>query len=191
MAELAIGEVRDATACLKVQLTRVKAETRRLEEQTAILAEDERRWVERARRVAAKDEDRALSCLRRRQDCRQSLDVIADQLGKSRELEKKLQSDLGRLKARLQEIDHRRRELRGRELTAKGAVVVAGFERDSRLDVDRLFERWEVEIARREIGSEMQLEDGDGDGLAEDFERAERDAELRDELAAILKEEGR
>ena len=142
VVEVAVDEVRDATARLKVQLARIKTEIRRLETQADTLGKDEQRWTKRARGVAAEDEDRAISCLKRRQDCREQLAKVTDQLGKSRELERRLEADLERLRRRLEEINHRRQELRGRELSAKGSKVATDFNRNNVLDIERLFERW-------------------------------------------------
>ena len=195
VVEAALEEVRDATARLKVQLARVKAETRRLETQAGELADEEAKWTERARRVATEDETRALTCLQRRKDCRGRAERVAAMLTKQRELEHKLETDLKRLRTRLDDIHHRRQELRSRELSAKGTRINAELDRRQGMDVEQIFERWEVDVTRSEVSAEV-LDEADDiavDLAVDDFEKEERDAELRAELEALVsaKEEDR
>lgn len=190
VVDAVLYETRDAAARLKVQLSRAHAETRRLSGEIARLDSEERQWVQRAKRVAVEDEQRAMACLRHRDACREQRASLASRHGKHREIEHRLEGDLARLSKRLEEINTRRQELRGRELSARGSRAVADLQRESALDVDRAFERWEVEVTRSEIGSEVEFASGEDppDDLAEDFERAERDAAHRDELKKLLSE---
>lgn len=186
--EAALEETRDAAARLKVQVSRIRTETARLRAEEEKLRGDETRWTTRAARVAAEDESRALDCLRRRDECRVQAERLVARLDQNRDIEQRLAANLAHLDERLNEINARRSELRGRELSARGSSAVAGLDRDAALDVDRAFERWDVEVTRTEFAGDYVSPEADT--LCDEFALAERDAELRDELKSLLNEQG-
>ncbi|MCB1743955.1 MAG: PspA/IM30 family protein [Gammaproteobacteria bacterium] len=186
VVEAALQETRDAAARLKVQLARVRNEIAALRNQAERLRAEADTWRERARRTAGEDEQRALQCLRRRAECLAQSQHIETRLAQQLDLEVSLGRDLERIMARIASINQRREQLRGRELSARGTTALAALEGDTGLDVERVLERWEVEVTRSEIGRDAPL--ADVDRLAEDFERDERDRELRAELARLLNE---
>ena len=82
--EVALEETRDAAARLKVQTARVRGETTRLRREIERQEQDEVRWTERAKRVAKEDEERALTCLKRRDECRAQIRILSQQLTRNR-----------------------------------------------------------------------------------------------------------
>ena len=78
----------------------------------------------------------------------------------------------------------RRQELRGRELSSKGNAVRIDLESDTGIDVDRAFDRWEVEVTHSEFSTGVVYPDQDD--LGDRFERSEREAELRAELEEMI-----
>ena len=191
VAEAALADVRDAAARLEVQLARAKTESARIEQRADALEAQEGTWAERARSLAHSDEPRALACLSRRKACQDARDAMQVRLERQRKLERSLGKARERVYERLNELSARRAELQGRQFSAQGAEVVARLDQPAGLDVDRVFERWEVEVTRSELASDSGSVMGFGydgeplDSLAEDFERAETKAELRDELEAL------
>ena len=73
VVEAAIRDARQAVAKSKVRLSRLKADGIRLRRKRAELLQAESQWTQRAKDSATQDENRALECLRRRQDCQQQI----------------------------------------------------------------------------------------------------------------------
>jgi phage shock protein A len=182
--DAALNDARHAAAELKVRLAGVRNDMTRTAEQIEKLKQDEARWSERAQRVAAEDETRALNCLRRRNECRDRMATLLARQERSENLEHRLAREFGQVEQRLADIDLRRQELRGRELSSKSNVVHIDLDTNSAIDVDRAFERWEVEVTHSEFA--MGRVHADQDDLGDRFERSERDAELRAELDEMI-----
>jgi len=182
--EAALNDTRHAAAELKVRLAGVRNDITRTAEQIQKLKQDEAQWGERAQRIAAEDQNRALNCLRRRDECRDKIRKLQARQERSENVEHRLAKEFARLEQRLADIDLRRQELRGRELSSKGSAVRIDLESDTGIDVDRAFDRWEVEVTRSEFTTGQVHPDQDD--LGDSFERSEREAELRAELEEMI-----
>jgi phage shock protein A len=182
--EAAAHDTRQAAAELKVRLSRISSEVVRQREEINKLGRDELRWADRAGRVAAEDQPRALDCLRRRDGCRDRIDAMESRLERSQNLEHRLSAQLAQIDQRLADMDARRQELKGRELSSRGNAALVELDTDAAIDIDRAFDRWEVEVNRSEMvtGCWPQTHDH----LKDVFERDERDAKLRAELLEMV-----
>ena len=69
VVEAAIRESRQAAAKARVRLSRVRGDGEKLQKRIAELRASQTQWTERARSVAADDRDRALECMRCRNEC--------------------------------------------------------------------------------------------------------------------------
>ena len=186
VAEVALEEVREALARLTVQRNRVRTEASRHADRAAVLEREAATWADRARRIGHEDEQRAMDCLARRRACQSEAGSLARRAARQQALEERLDRDITALRDRLVEIESRREDLKGRELSARGSQAALGLDQSGDLDVDRVFERWEVDVTRAELRTPAELP---ADTLGSEFEQSEREQSLRDELSALLADE--
>ncbi len=185
--DAALQESRDAIARLKLQQSRARRDIEQLGAQLAQARQDEQNWVRRAKLLAATDETQALACLERRDSCTQLIQRLEQQRTQSTDLQARLSDNLSKLEQKLGQDEQRLREFRGRDLTARAEknLLSAPDDTDS---TEKAFDRWELDITRREMRSEavaaMILEDP----LEERFQREEQLRARRAELKMLMEE---
>ncbi|MDJ0865832.1 MAG: PspA/IM30 family protein [Myxococcota bacterium] len=184
LAQSAIRDVRRAAARARVQLARVRADGERQRRERAEQHEAEHTWRERARAAAEQDETRALECLRRARRAQRRAAELERRVEEHERFEKQLAHDVATVEERLGVLETQRNLLRTRQSRAEALSTV----RDGAPvgDVDGLFERWETRVLEREFeGGCAAGADGLGDAFEDEFEEAEEEQALREELDAL------
>ena len=185
VVEVAIKESRQATAKAKVRLARVQRDGELLRGKIFQLRQDESLWTNRAREVAAQDQDRALECVRRRKLCQQQLLQYQQALKKHEALEQKLAQDIHTAERKLADMNQQRNMMRTRQSAAEALNAISGMDESVALDVAYAFDRWEVKIteAELEVGSLDNV-----DLLEREFIQTEDKQALQAELEQLLTE---
>lgn len=182
LVEAAIHEMRGATARTKARLGRVRHDREELERQIADLAQAERQWERRARATAPTDEETALGCLARRDQCRDRRSALERELDRHRETEARLEAGVRSAEGRMEEMARQRLRMRGRQSAAEALQIAQAWNESGPIDLDAVFERWEGRLLEAEISGQA----GDFDPLERRFRHEERDAELRAELQSLI-----
>lgn len=186
LVKVAIRDAQEARSRAKVQLQRVRGDGRRLEEQLVKLTRAEQQWRERATRVGAEDEARAIDCLARSRRAAEQRSEVEQQLREHKRVEDKLRSDAGKIEARVADLNRQRNLLRTRQSRVEALRAVEAGEAGGISDVDDILERWEVNVTTSEAIADVDC--CDVDDLDADFTREEQKDDLRAELAALLAE---
>lgn len=182
--DAAIAQARQALAKGRVRLARVQRDGQGLTERAASLRAAITSWELRARRVAAEDENKALECLRRRNDCQAQLAQVEETLTRHRQLQQRLEQDVRQAEERLAEHVQQRNLMRTRSSTAEALRAMSGIESDRSLGLDAAFERWEIRMTEAEMEAGVAGEEA---GLEREFKQAEDRERLRAELDELLK----
>jgi len=182
----ALRDTQQAAARSRVRLERVRkdGQSLKMRQETLIVAVS--RWGERAKSVAAKDEAKALECLRRRKDCETQLHSLRDSIEKHDELESRIAEQVKKIEARIGEVAQQRNMMRSRQSVAEAMRTINNIEGVSYGEVEDTFDRWEINLGETEImmGAATMT-----DPLDTAFLTEEDTAELRAELTDLLKSE--
>lgn len=180
VVEAGIRECRRLYARAAVRHTRMRAEGERLCARRDGLKREAVAWRERARTTA--DEEQALECLRRARQAAEQAQSLDQACARHAALEQRLAEEIARLRQRVADLEHRRQLMRSRAVTADAASRIRDTEDGTRLDLDEVFERWEVKVTEAEIESDAAPPT---DAFAAGFTAEEERAALRAELAAL------
>lgn len=180
VVEAGVRESRRLYARAAVRHTRLRAAGERLCARRDGLRRDAVTWRERARTTA--DEEQALECLRRAKQAAEQAQSVDQAYARHVALEQRLADEIARLRQRVAELEHRRQLMRSRQATADAATRIRDTEGGTSLDLDEVFERWEVKVTEAEIESDAAPP---VDTFAAGFTAEEERAALRAELAAL------
>jgi len=179
----ALRDTQQAAARSRVRLERVRKDGHNLKTRRANLQQAVGRWTERARRIAADDEAKALQCLRRRKDCEIQLGNLDDSIEKHEELEARISEQVKKIEARIGEIAQQRNMMRSRQSVAEAMRTINNIEGVSYGEIEDTFDRWEINLGETEILMGAMT---DRDPLDSAFLAEEDTAELRAELEELL-----
>jgi phage shock protein A len=179
----ALRDTQQAAARSRVRLERVKKDGHNLRTRHANLKQAVGRWTERARKVAAEDETKALECLRRRKDCETQVRNLEESIEKHDELEARIAEQVKKIEARIGEVAQQRNMMRSRQSVAEAMRTINNIEGVSYGEIEDTFDRWEINLGETEIlmGATTNTDPLDSAFLAE-----EDTAELRAELEELL-----
>jgi len=185
----ALRDTQQAAARSRVRLERVKKDGHNLKTRHANLKQAVGRWTERARKVAAEDESKALECLRRRKDCETQLRNLEESVEKHDELEARIADQVKKIEARIGEVAQQRNMMRSRQSVAEAMRTINNIEGVSYGEIEDTFDRWEINLGETEIlmGATTNTDPLDSSFLAEE-DTAELKAEL-EELLSVDKED--
>ena len=182
----ALKETQRAAARSRVRLERVRKDGRALKTRRGELEVAVTRWTERAKKVAATDEAKALECLRRRKECQKQLQNLADSIEKHDELECRIVEQVKKIEARIGEVSHQRNMMRSRQSVAEAMRAIHNIEGVSYGEIEDTFDRWEINLGETEI---LTGACATGDPLDSAFLAEEDTVELRAELEELLDED--
>lgn len=192
VAEHAITDVRHAAARLRAQKDQLDSRITRQASQQQDLTARLERWQRRASECAIDDPEQALLCLRRRDAASEALARLTQQSEEQSHLSAELANNLVQVEARLTELQNRRTALSSRE--ARATALAGGATPSPAINVDELFERWEVAVLQDEYRDGLaplgqttgDYQRGvDHDDLDKSLLAKEREAELKRELTAL------
>ena len=161
----ALRDTQQAAARSRVRLERVRKDGHNLKTRRANLQQAVGRWTERARRIAADDEAKALECLRRRKDCEMQLGNLDDSIEKHEELEARISEQVKKIEARIGEIAQQRNMMRSRQSVAEAMRTINNIEGVSYGEIEDTFDRWEINLGETEILCLLYTSPSPRDGL--------------------------
>jgi len=182
----ALRDTQQAAARARVRLERVRKDGNQLKNRRNELELAVTRWTERAKRIGATDEAKALECLRRRKDCEAQLRNLRDSIAKHDELETRVAEQVKKIQERVQEISQQRNMMRSRQSVAEAMRAVHNIEGVSYGEIEDTFDRWEINLGETEILLDAA---STSDPLDTEFLSEEDTAELRAELGELLDDE--
>ena len=183
VVESGIAEMRRAYAKAKVRFTRMSAEGERLRRKLEEQRREATAWRERT--LACTDEDKSLECLRRSRLARRQVTSLEGMLERHKELEGRLFREIEAVHAHIGELEHKRHQMRSREATADAAWSIQRMDAGRSLDLDDIFERWEMRVTEAELTSDTLPT---RDPLEAEFVAEEERASLAAELAELERE---
>ena len=187
VVECSIKDARKAVARSKVRLARLQADGGRMRRKLAELKQEEMKWTERAVSVADDSEDKAIMCLRKRQECQRQITELSATAEKYQNLEERLGNDIRQAESRVTEMSQQRNLMRARQSAAQAANTIAGIDESIVGEVDTAFERWEVRITEEELET-GNFEASSDSSLEREFIDTEQQEELRFQLQELLKQ---
>ena len=183
LIQAAIGEQKKKIAAAKVQLRRMQENEHRLASQIAECAANDKRWTERARQVAANDEEKALACLQRRNRNRDQIQKMKLMQAEYQRSVIQMRQNIQRCEEELRGMVQKHQVLRARQCTADAMQIIDRDGAATLPDVETSFECWETKTAP----NEYLVDNFDTtDELEREFVDAETQEALRDELAELL-----
>ena len=179
----ALRDTQQAAARSRVRLERVRKDGQSLKTRQSNLQLAVSRWTDRAKSIAASDENKALECLRRRKDCEAQLHNLRDSIEKHDELEAKIADQVKKIEARVGEVAQQRNMMRSRQSVADAMRTINNIEGVSYGEIEDTFDRWEINLGETEILTGVGTT---GDPLDSAFLAEEDTADLRAELTELL-----
>ena len=179
----ALRETKLAAARSRVRLNRMRKDGQSLRTRRADLLQAAERWAERAKKIAAEDEARALECLRRRKDCKTQLRHLDDPIERHDELETRIAEQVEKIEERIGEVAQQRNMMRSRQSVADAMRAINNIEGVTCREIDDTFDRWEINIGETEV---LMNATSTADPLESAFQAEEDTAELRAELEILL-----
>ncbi|MCB1682654.1 MAG: PspA/IM30 family protein [Alphaproteobacteria bacterium] len=180
---VALKDTRAAVAKAKVRLDRVRKDGEAMRQRLQEAQRMEKLWENRAKETAAKDEQKALACLARRNQCREQTIQIQTALTRHEELEIKVRDNVQRMEQRLRDITQQQNLMRSRQSTADAMRIISKIESNTDNGIEDTFDRWEMLITETEYSLGHM---SDTDALDMSFVKEENAAQLQAELAELL-----
>jgi phage shock protein A len=181
----ALRQVHESTARARVQLLSVKRDGDRLAERASKAEAEVAAWRDRARSEAARDEERALECLRRARRCQEQGEELRRRRSEHALAEQRLEADVARALERSQKLREQRNLLRTRQSRAEALDGLAVQNRALGVDLEATLERWDTRVTALEIESEIGTDQA-GDSFEQGFVSAEEREDLRRELRELV-----
>lgn len=181
----AIREAEQAAGRAKAQLARVQKDGISMRKRVEELREQAEIWEDRAKRIAAQDEAKALECVRRRQQYLAQASKIEEQAADHVKLERQLGADLTMVQEKLGGLRQQRNIMRTRESRAEAIRVVHSIDSSTIGEIDDIFDRWEARITACEQHVDTSLPNSTDD-LSVEFSSKEEEGELKAILSALV-----
>lgn len=183
VVEVALKDTRAAVAKAKVRLERVRKDGQAMQKRLSDAMHMEQLWENRAKETAAKDEQKALACIARRNQCREQIIQTQAALTKHEELEAKVSENVQRMEHRLRDITQQQNLMRSRQSTADAMRIINQIEGSTDYGIEDTFDRWETLITETEysIGHISNT-----DTLDMSFAKEENTVKLKAELVELL-----
>ena len=183
---VALKDTRAAVAKAKVRLDRVRKDGETMRNRLAEAERMAKLWEDRAKDTAAKDEQKALACIARRNQCREQVTQTQTALARHEELEAKVSENVQRMEQRLRDITQQQNLMRSRQSTADAMRIINKIEGSTSNGIEDTFDRWETLITETEYSTGHISET---DTLDMSFVKEENTMQLQAELDALLQPE--
>jgi phage shock protein A len=190
VVESMLRDLKQASAESKVRLNRVKHDGDKMKKELITLTETDQVWTERASKLAKLEtpvsQEKALACLERRRLCREQILLIEERLVQHAVIQKQLEDQLRTIGNRQSEISNKRHLLQSQQAVSEANRVVAAVNGSGSIDVDAAFDRWEISIAKSDVGT-MNVS-SNNDIPFDDFDLELADSEVNESLLSELAE---
>lgn len=182
--DVSLKDTRAALAKARVRLARLQKDGEAMRNKLAELRSMETTWTERAKSVAAEDEQKALACVSRRNQCRAQVVQTAEALQRHEEVQQRISDTVSRMESRLGELNQQRNLMRSRHSAADAQRVLSEIEGSSAHGIEDTFDRWEMLITETEYATGTYAPATDT--LDASFAKQEDEASLKADLADLL-----
>jgi phage shock protein A len=183
----ALQDARLAAGKAGVHLKKVSRDNDLLRKQLQQTNDDQQQWSVRALEVANQDEERALGCIKRKIQCEQKAIQLQKTLNSQLQLQARIQGNISQLEQRIETISRQRNVMRSRQSAADAMRVIKHIDEESPLDLEEVFENWEIRLSEDEFGF-------DNTDRPDVFEAAfvaeEESLQLRKELGVLVTQNG-
>lgn len=180
---VALKDTRNAVAKAKVRLDRVRKDGETMRKRLDDATNMAQLWENRAKESAADDEQKALACIARRNQCREQIIQTQAALARHEELEIKVSENVQRMEQRLRDITQQQNLMRSRQSTADAMRIINQIEGSTSNGIEDTFDRWETLITETEYATGHITET---DTLDMSFAKEENTMQLQAELAELL-----
>ncbi len=180
---VALKDTRTAVAKAKVRLDRVRKDGEAMRNRLEDAERTEKLWEYRAKETAKQDEQKALACIARRNQCRDQIKQLQSALTRHEELETKVGENVQRMEQRLRDITQQQNLMRSRQSTADAMRIISKIEGSTDNGIEDTFDRWEMLITETEYSTGHT---SDTDSLDMSFVKEENTMQLQVELAELL-----
>lgn len=189
IAQSALTEARQAVAKARIRQQRLTRSVADIRMRLEAAEKQAQQWKLRAQNLAQTDEKRAMQCLEHRQECRKQIENHLLNLCRHEDLATDMANRLKQMEIRLHNMMGQREEMRSRESLARATQVMGRVDNHGRDGVEAIFERWELAIGDTEIHNELYYDNINSvPSLQREMDEEERQAALKDELAALLED---
>jgi phage shock protein A len=185
LAGAAIQDLQALQQKTRLHLHRVGKLSAHYQEKISQEQEQARLWSERAIKVRAQDETKALKCVKRLRDTQRQIALLEKQYAQSSAQENKIRSDLEVIQEQLQILKNKKEILSARQNRNSVQEVLQEKHGTSLHEVQNIFDRWEGSVVSTETESFIVDE---GDNLAQAFEQEEDELTLKMMLAELTEQ---
>jgi len=174
LAGAAIQDLQAIASKTRLHLHRVSKMSEQYQNQLQEQQEQMHLWSERALKVRAEDEQKALQCVKRLRLAQQQMNLLEQQYQKSTAQEAKVRDDLNTISEQLLVLKNKKEILAARQ---NRVGIQREHQGDSMQDVQSVFERWEGAV----VSTEYEIPDAtvDTDNFANEFEQEEDELALK------------
>jgi len=176
--EATIKQTKQAAAKTKARINTLGQQLQSYENQLTEAQTQQKVWSQRALKLADVDENKALECLSRRNQCKASIDNLTVRITQQQNLIKDVAENLKKLQTKLDDMSQKHNLMRSRQAVAE--VNRAVLNANTNATVNETFERWESLVLENEI-----FETSDFDPLDAEFSKQENAGELLMQLAEL------
>lgn len=184
VAEGIIAEVEEAVVSVRAELIKMRNEISRVEKQIQVQEKEKTTWIDRAKRSAESDREKALNCARFVKQCETRLNDLTSELVEIRKVERELLANLTEGEQRLNELKRKKRILASRQTRADATNYARSAGGSLFGDAEDLFSRWEAKVGKSEGLSDTGSTESEL--MAMEFASEEEQEELNDLLDTIL-----
>ena len=176
--EATIKQTKQSVAKTKARINTLRQQLHSYENKLTEAQTQHALWTERALKLADNDESKALECLSRRNQCKDSMVRLTTQIQQQKNLINDVTSNLKILQNKLDEMSQKHNLMRSRQAVAD--VNRAVRHASNTETVNDTFERWESLVLVNET-----TVDSDYDPLDAEFVQQETDADLLLQLSEL------
>ncbi len=186
VVEASLKESQRAAAQARVRLQRVKRDGESMLQKQKSLIQKIEHWSERAKANHINDRALALQCIARRKQCISDEKELQVAQKRHAELEQQMVDTITTIEKRVVAMSRQRNQMRSRQSAAEALRVLNKIEGSNTNGIEDTFERWDLNISETEISAGLSSELIDSDPLDAQFNAAEEQQELEDELNAFI-----
>ena len=179
--EATIKQTKQAEARTKARINTLRNQQRNYEKQLTETNEQHDLWSKRALKLAESDESKALECLSRRNQCKESSKRLNTRIEQQQKLIGDVSENLKKLQLQLDEMSQKHNLMRSRQAVADVNRAVRHVSTNE--SVNDTFERWESLVIENEV-----VEESNFDSLDAEFTKQENDVDLLLQLAELKAE---
>lgn len=164
----------------KARKTTLKAHLEQLTLQRAQAQETMTLWEDRARGLAESDEDKALACLNRRNQCEKQATDLALNIEQQDSLIMTIEDDIRKMESQYERVRTQQNLLRSRQSVADTSGITTKLDQCNSLN--QTFERWESSLCIQELDNSIGTET---DSFELEFRRQEEHSKLKQQLQTL------